>query len=406
MDVMQNIALFREMMHCEGALYLWQFDADGRLLSSDCPDETVLGTAFSVFGCKDAMLEHLKTRATPVVLGTSLGTVWGAVFEPSNTGVRHAWVLGPVLYSELSMRQMEQGYALYNRLELNLAWKNQLMRAVQRLPCVPSSVFFRYLSMLHYCASGEHLTLTQSISTAMLPELVPIQPNKTTDRHKVYAAERALLDMVRNGDLNYAEALQTSSLLSSGVPVQGRDPLRQAKTSVTVFCTLVCRAAIEGGLSPDAAYSLGDAYIQSCEDADDLGELAKLPLSMYDDFIRRVHKCRTNPAYSKAVQQCVDYIELHPAGRIRAADLAALAGYGEYYITRRFKQETGYSINDYIKFVKIERAKVLLASTDRSLQQIADALGFATRSYFSQSFKQVVGQSPAEYRAAVQGTAK
>ena len=244
MDVMQNIALFREMMHCEGALYLWQFDADGRLLSSDCPDETVLGTAFSVFGCKDAMLEHLKTRATPVVLGTSLGTVWGAVFEPSNTGVRHAWVLGPVLYSELSMRQMEQGYALYNRLELSLAWKNQLMRAVQRLPCVPSSVFFRYLSMLHYCASGEHLTLTQSISTAMLPELVPIQPNKTTDRHKVYAAERALLDMVRNGDLNYAEALQTSSLLSSGVPVQGRDPLRQAKTSVTVFCTLVCRAAM------------------------------------------------------------------------------------------------------------------------------------------------------------------
>lgn len=305
MDNAQNIALFREMVRCEGALYLWQFDAEGRLLSSNCPDEAVLGTAFSVFGCKDAMLKHLKTHTTPVALGTSLGTVWGAVFETSDTGVCCAWVLGPVFFSELSMHQMEQGYALYNKLELSLAWKNQLIRAVQNLPCVPNTVFFRYLSMLHYCVNGEHLSMTQAVTTSMLPELRPIEPNKTTDRHKVYAAERALLDMVRNGDLNYAEALQTSSLLSSGVPVQGRDPLRQAKTSITVFCTLVCRAAIEGGLSPDAAYSLGDAYIQSCENSTDLSELMKLPLSMYDDFIRRVHKCRTNPTYSKAVQQCV-----------------------------------------------------------------------------------------------------
>ena len=132
----------------------------------------------------------------------------------------------------------------------------------------------------------------------------------------------------------------------------------------------------------------------------------ELPLRMYDDFIRRVHKCRTNPTYSKAVQQCVDYIELHLKSRIHAADLAALVGYGEYYITRIFKQETGYSVNDYIKFAKIEHAKVLLASTDQSLQQIADALGFATRSYFSQCFKQVVGQSPADYRALVSGTAR
>lgn len=403
MDREEAIALFREMVRYEGALYLWQFDAGGTLLSSNCPDETVLATAFSVFGCRDALLTHARAHATPVVVGTSLGTVWGAVFERQGEGVGRILVLGPVLYSELSLKQMEQGYALYNRLEMSLAWKNQLLDAVQKAPCVPNTVFFRYLAMLHYCANGEHLSVEESVITAMLPELAPIAPNKTTDRHKVYAAERALLDMVRNGDLNYADALKTSTLLSTGVPVQGRDPLRQAKTSVTVFCTLVCRAAIEGGLSPDAAYSLGDAYIQSCEDAADLGALSQIAHCIYDDFIRRVHQCRTNPAYSRAVQQCVDYIELHLPDRIRAADLAAQAGYGEYYITRRFKQETGYSINDYIKFARVERAKTLLASSDQSLGEIAEALGFSSRSYFSQCFSQVTGQSPAEYRIAVRG---
>ncbi len=403
MDVRQNVALFREMIRYEGALCLWEFDEKGELISSNCPDEAVLGTVFSVSGCRDAMLTHMKTHTTPVSVGTSLGVVWGAVFERRDDAIRRVWVLGPVFYSELSLRQIEQGYALYNKLEMSLAWKKQLLDAVQKLPCVPNTVFFRYLAMLHYCVNGEHAKLEQTFPTAMLPELSPVEPNKSTDRHRVYAAERALLDMVRNGDLNYADALRTSSLLSTGVPVQGRDPLRQAKTSVTVFCTLVCRAAIEGGLSPDAAYSLSDAYIQSCEDAVTIGELMKLPQLMYDDFIRRVHKCRMNPRYSQAVQQCVDYIELHLSDRIRAADLAALVGYSEYYITRRFKQETGYSINNYIKFAKIERAKVLLASTDDSLQRIADALGFATRSYFSQCFKEVTGQSPAEYRAAARG---
>ncbi len=404
MNVWQNIALFREMMRCEGALYLWELDPSGQLIGSNCPEETLLSTAFSVFGCKDTILAHAKERSTPIAAGTSLGMVWGAVFEQSGNETHRIWVLGPVLYNELSMRQLEQGYALYNRLELSLAWKNQLLDTVRELPCVPNTVFFRYLSMLHYCANGERLEYRQVVSTAMLPEAPMIEPNKTADRNRVYAAERALLEMVRNGDLNYTDALRTSTLLSNGVPVQGRDPLRQAKTSVTVFCTLVCRAAIEGGLSPEAAYSLGDAYIQSCEDAKSITDLMQLPLRMYDDFVRRVHKCRTNPSYSRPVQQCIDYIELHLTSHIRAADLAALVGYGEYYITRRFKQETGYSVNDYLKFARIERAKVLLTSADEPLQQIAGQLGFATRSYLSQCFKQVTGQTPAEYRASVRSS--
>ena len=92
---------------------------------------------------------------------------------------------------------------------------------------------------------------------------------------------------------------------------------------------------------------------------------------------------------------------MHLHERIRAADLALIAGYGEYYLTQKFREETGYSFNDYVKFAKIERAKLLLQSTDQSIQEIANSLGFSTRSHFSQSFKQVTGKSPAEYKASV-----
>ena len=119
---------------------------------------------------------------------------------------------------------------------------------------------------------------------------------------------------------------------------------------------------------------------------------------MYDDFVRRVHKCRTNPHLSQQVQKCVDYIEMNLDKKIRAADIAALVGYTEYYLTHKFKEETGLSVTDYIKFAKIERAKVLLKSTDQTVQDIAAALSFSTRNYFSRIFQEVTGQTPMEYR--------
>lgn len=211
-------------------------------------------------------------------------------------------------------------------------------------------------------------------------------------------AEQGLLQMVRTGDLNYRQALSASVGISAGVPVQSDDALRQSKTSVIVFTSIVCRAAIEGGLSPEEAYSLGDHYIQAAESARTLTELASLAHMMYDDFVHRVHRCRTNPKLSRQVQKCVDHIEMHLDQKIRAADLAALAGYTEYYLTRKFREETGLSVSDYAKFAKIERAKVLLSSTDETVQDIAAQLGFGTRNYFSRVFQEVTGQTPMEYR--------
>ena len=204
--------------------------------------------------------------------------------------------------------------------------------------------------------------------------------------------------MVRNGDLNYKTAFHNSSMVSNGVPLQGGTPLRQAKISVIVFCSIVCRAAMEGGLSPEEAYSLGDAYIQNVENAKAMDELTSISVMMYDDFIQRVHRCRSDPARSEAVQKCCDYIEMNLGEKIRASDLASLAGYSEYYMTRKFKEETGYFISDYVKFARIERAKLLLQSTDLSILEIAGRLGFATRSYFSQAFREVTGMTPTQFR--------
>ena len=399
MDIHEKVSLLQELVACCDAISTWCYDAKGELLFSNCTDETVLNTAFSAFGCRSILMEHTNIWNNPFLLGTSLGLVWGAAFERENGVLRRFWLLGPVFYATTTKGQIELGYDFYRGLELSVAWKEQFMQAAARLPVVTNVLLGRYLLMLHYCLTGQTLHYSDIVMpTELLRPAKPAEPTKR-DRYQVYAAERALLDMVRNGDLNYAEAFSNSSLLSSGVPVSGPDPLRQVKSSITVFTSLVCRAAIEGGVSPEEAYSLGDAYIQRAENARSQQELLNLPATMYDDFIHRVHRCRTNPRYSPMVQKCVDYIDLHLEQKIQAADLAAQLGYDDYYITRRFKRETGYSLTNYIKFAKIERAKVLLQSTRLTVQQIADGLGFTTRSYFIQCFKAVTGRTPTAWRA-------
>ncbi len=397
MDIISNMLLFSELIRCGGEVCTWCYDADGTLVKSNCPDESFLAGAFELFGCKQRMLEYGREHTTPVGLGTALGMMWAAAFEREEGVLKRAWVIGPVFYRDVSVHGIKQGLQYYSRLEIGVAWTMHLYEVLKKVPVLQSTILNRYTLMLHYCLTGEHLTISD-IGSEVVAQPPGEAQNPSHDRHKVWMAEQGLLQMVRTGDLNYKQALSASMGISAGVPVRSDDILRQSKTSIIVFVSLVCRAAIEGGLSPEEAYALGDNYIQTAESAGSLDDLNPLSMMMYDDFIRRVHKCRQNPKLSTKVQKCVDYIEMHLEEKIRAADLAALVGYTEYYLTHKFKEETGLSVTDYAKHAKIERAKVLLKSTDMSVQDIAASLSFGTRNYFSRIFQEVTGQTPMAYR--------
>ena len=104
------------------------------------------------------------------------------------------------------------------------------------------------------------------------------------------------------------------------------------------------------------------------------------------------------------VQGSRDYIELHLAEPISIETLATRLGYSKYYLSTRFKKEIGCSVNDYIKCVRIERAKRLLSTTEKNISEIAENTGFASRNFFASTFKQCVGKTPAQYRKEMLNT--
>ncbi|MCM1542978.1 MAG: AraC family transcriptional regulator [Blautia sp.] len=392
----KNLDFLQKILPLDETVYLWAYTDQGELVTSTCPEENILDTAFTLFGSKRQAMEHFAEDTAPMLLGSPIGLQWAAALEKERKEPCLIFVIGPVFYQHISANAIKSAMLQYHGPEMNLALKHRLTDVLPQVPVMPLAVFGRYALLLHNAVTGEQRGLAD-LAAAHLPPLSQAE-SVPCDRHKIYHAEQALLQMVRDGDINYHGALQTSISMSGGVPVAGKDPLRQPKTSVVVFTSLVVRAAMEGGLSPEEAYPLGDAYIQTVESCTDSGELDALARAMYDDFIHRVHRCRANPDYSLAVQKCCDYLELNLDKKISVEELAALTGYSDYYLTTKFKKETGFSIAEYRKVIKVQRARTLLLYTDKSVQQIAGELAFNTPNYFIQSFREVEGCTPAQYR--------
>lgn len=400
MDLIQvekNIVLFRELVSCHSDVYMWTYDMQGRLLESNCPYEQILSFVYSVFGCKEKMLEYGAQNTMPLCLGTELGISWLLGYYKEDGILKKIYAVGPYWNTTVSLNEINRALAYCKELTPNVEQKKRLTEVLKKLPVLSSLVSNQFAVMLHYCISEEKIKISNIENWHEKRSFAEEKPTGK-DRHKVWALEQNMLRMVREGDLNYKDALNDSAVVSEGVPVRGGDLTRQAKDSVIISVSLCTRAAIEGGMSPEQAYSLGDAYIQSVEDARTGSEIASIHDRMYEDFVLRVHQCRENPGSSKMIRECCSYIDMHTEDKISIAKLGEYTGYTEYYLSRKFKEEMGISINTYIKKAKIERAKFLLSTTDIGIQEIADRLNFCSRSHFGETFRCLTKESPGEFR--------
>lgn len=92
------------------------------------------------------------------------------------------------------------------------------------------------------------------------------------------------------------------------------------------------------------------------------------------------------------------YIDSNFGDDISLDILAARTHLNKFYLIHAFTKAYGISPINYLISKRISAAKELLESTDHSISQIAQIVGFSSQSYFSQSFKRLVEETPAQYR--------
>jgi AraC family transcriptional regulator len=98
-------------------------------------------------------------------------------------------------------------------------------------------------------------------------------------------------------------------------------------------------------------------------------------------------------------KRVLEFIEEHLSETISLSTLSAIAHLSPYHFARAFKQTLGMPPHRYHMNRRVERAKVLLA--DRSVTEVALAVGYAETSSFSSGFRRVTGMTPTEFRRAL-----
>jgi two-component system response regulator YesN len=83
-------------------------------------------------------------------------------------------------------------------------------------------------------------------------------------------------------------------------------------------------------------------------------------------------------------------------------DAARICAMSESHFMAFFRGATGQSFVAYLNRSRIERAQSWLASSDRRVSEIGQALGFCDQSYFSAVFRKLTGLPPAAYRKRFQ----
>ena len=94
----------------------------------------------------------------------------------------------------------------------------------------------------------------------------------------------------------------------------------------------------------------------------------------------------------------LEYIDAHLEADLSLDELAAVACMSRFHFARVFKLATGMPPYKYVSMKRFERARDLLNRNDRSLWDIASALGFSSESNFSRAFRQVTGLTPSQFR--------
>lgn len=314
-------------------------------------------------------------------------------------------IVGPTLESEISDEDISKVMDVFK----GNVHKRKLLEYYQSVPIIDKQQLLTISLLVYYLAYRKMLDETIVVQNNKELNLVVIESEELELElskgrrnfifHSNLSYERVLLDYVKNGRIDKLKDTFDYSIVGEAELglLSKRNRLRSEKNLMITGIALVCRAAIEGGLNEETAFTLSDFYIQQLEELRSLKAILNLMEEAIMDFTKRVHQLSVE-RYSAAITTCQDFIYKHLYGDITLDDLATICSLSPNYLSSLFKKEVGIPISEYIQRQRIDEAKRLLVLTNYSILEISTWLNFNDQSYFIKVFKKYTGLTPRRFR--------
>lgn len=286
---------------------------------------------------------------------------------------------------------------------LKIAQKHKIEVASYRLPYCELKTFLEAMKLLLYEETGEKVCLSE-LYTKQQPE--PEQQKffekkrwmeKGGHLHNPYQHEQKKLGSIRAGNLKLLEECQ-NEVWPGEIGQLADNPLRQEKNLSIVVISIACRAAIDGGVAPQKAFSMSDVFISNIERMTQVLPIQAAVVEYEREFARAVEQVKHDSEHNRYVERAKEYVAEHIDESIRVVQIGEALGINENYLTGLFHKYEGITLQHYIRKEKVRQAKELLLYSSYSCSEIAALLCFSTQSHFSSAFKREVGMTPAKYR--------
>lgn len=395
----RRIQDFGEMVKDCCGLSMWCFGMNGSLIDTTCDDATQYLMFLNLGNCLERAMEQVNELYFPMVMEDGIGMLWAGDFlrDPNDNRPRCLLFLGPVFTAQSSLSFLQN---TIQRLNLSVELTQVLLDKLQTVPVLTTSMMNQYVKMFHWAMSGQAI---HSFDIKVLGQqgsaLQPLEePPTEAGAERVFFAEEQLMQVIREGNPDYQSVMDPIfDAVPQNIP-QMPDALREAKNNVIAFTLLAARAAMQGGVAPRTAAELQRYYLHATESCRSYAELVEQNNAMIEDFVHRVQGARSRKEMSRTVRECCEYLQMHLTKPFDLQEMARSVGYTEYYLTKKFRRETGRKVTEYLREARLEHARHLLEVSHESIQDLSDRLQFSSRNHFSKAFSKQYGISPSAYR--------
>jgi AraC-like DNA-binding protein len=130
---------------------------------------------------------------------------------------------------------------------------------------------------------------------------------------------------------------------------------------------------------------------------------AKMYELFYELFVNgyvRIIDAETKSKKYRALMRVTNYVDGHYTEGVSLEEVANATGISRYYVSHLFKELMGTTFVGYVNELRLNRAAMLLVTTETPIIEIASLSGFNNLSNFNRAFKLHFGKTPSAYRKA------
>ncbi len=169
------------------------------------------------------------------------------------------------------------------------------------------------------------------------------------------------------------------------------------KNDLIIWNAIYSKEIIKNGIATKYLHPIYNKFYKQIASLNSIDKLQELELAMIDTYVNLLIN-DTEVTDNFVINRILKYLHLNIESTISLKKLSNDLNLSQGYISDCFKKHMGVTIMTYAKKIRIERAKVLLLTTNDSILDISLRLGFHDQSHFYKIFKSFTGVSPSQYR--------